>query len=115
MTDHKNISSYNDISEQQLLDYINNKLSQKERNDVELKMTESNFVHDAIEGLGNFNNKKNIEQVVHELNHHLHKQTGIKKHRKHRRKMNEQGLIIVAIIVILLLIMFGYFVIKELR
>ncbi len=70
----KNNSSYNVISEEQLLRYINGKLSGEEQYMVERAIEEDPFLYDALEGLAEIQNKETISQLTAQINANLSKQ-----------------------------------------
>ena len=72
-----------DIEQEKLLDYLNKKLSAAEAHEVEKQMAEDEFMNDAVEGLENFKNKKDLSLLVDQLNNDLKKQTAKKKKKYH--------------------------------
>ena len=106
-------NSNKDIDNQKLMDYINGKLSELEKNEVEQQMVDNNFVNDAIEGLKDIRDKKDIQSYIDQLNNSLQKQVERKKERREKRRLKEYPWIYFAIILILLLCVVGYLVIKQ--
>ena len=103
------------IDEQMLMDYLEGRLSPEEKHRVELIMSESRFVDDAIEGLAAMKDKQKIATILHELNSQLHQKT-----RKKLRKYNvlipdQQTLTIAAIISILLLAVIAFVIFKMMQ
>jgi anti-sigma factor RsiW len=111
----KNIlsNSNKDIDNQKLMDYLSGKLSAEEKHEIEKQMAESDFVNDAVEGLQDIKNKKDVSQYVDQLNDNLHKQLDKKKKRKQKRALKDQPWIYLAIILLLLLIVICFIVIKK--
>jgi phage terminase small subunit len=105
-------NSNKDIDNQKLMDYLSDKLSGKEKHDVEKLMADSALFNDAVEGLQQFKNKTQLSAFVSQLNADLHKQLLKKAQRKQKRKLREHFWIYLAVIVILLLIIIGFIVIK---
>src|SRR6187200_3225494 len=97
------------------MDYLSGSLSGKDIHEVEKWMSESEFINDAVEGLQEVKNKKNIETLVQQLNTDLHKELEQKKIRKQKRKLKEYHWIYFAIILILLLLIVTWFVIQRLH
>jgi len=60
--------SNKDIDNQQLMDYLSGRLSDKERHEVEQKMAGNELLNDAVEGLQGFSDKKNVQAYVDQLN-----------------------------------------------
>ena len=110
-----NILSYSnkDIDNQKLMDYLSDKLSGEEKHEMEKLMTDSPLVNDAVEGLQQFENKKNLLAFAEQLNTDLHKQLEKKKQRKQKLKLKEQPWLYTAIILILTLLIIGFIVITH--
>ncbi|MDQ6757200.1 MAG: hypothetical protein M3004_09720 [Bacteroidota bacterium] len=106
-------NSNKDIDNQKLMDYLSDKLSAEEKHDVEKLMTESDFINDAVEGLEEVSDKKDLSLFVEQLNSDLHKQLNKKKKRKQKLKLKEQPWLYLTIILILLLIIISFIVIKK--
>ena len=113
--DLKNILSENnkDIEQEKLLDYLNKNLPAAEAHEVEKQMANDEFMNDAVEGLENFKDKKDVLLLVQQLNEDLKKQTQKKKQKKEKRKLKEQPWLYFTIILILLLAIIGYVIIKK--
>ncbi len=115
MDELKNIlsNSNKDIDNQKLMDYLSDKLSAEEKHEIEKQMNDSDFLNDALEGLGNVREKKDISFLVEQLNANLHKQLEKKKKRKQKRTIKDQPWLYLTIITILLLIIICFIVIKK--
>jgi len=106
-------ASNKDIDNQKLMDYLSGKLSDEQRHDVEKQMADSEFVNEAMEGLEEVKNKKELNFYIEQLNADLHKQLDKKNARKQKRKLKDQPWIYLAIVVLILLIVIGFIVIKK--
>jgi anti-sigma factor RsiW len=102
-----------DIEQEKLLDYLNKNLSADEAHEVEKQMADDEFMNDAVEGLENFKNKKDVSLMVQQLNSELKKQTAKKKARKEKRRLKDQPWLYITIVILLLLIIIAYVVIKK--
>ena len=102
-----------EFSEEELMQYLNNNLSNEKQHAIEMQMAESSFLDDAVEGLKEFDNKKNISNYTKELNKQLLKYTTRKKVGKSKRKFKQQDWIIMAVVIIMMLCLLGYFVVNE--
>jgi anti-sigma factor RsiW len=102
-----------DIEQDKLLDYLNKNLSAAEAHEVEKQMADDEFMNDAMEGLENFKNKKDVSLLVQQLNAELKKQTAKKKARKEKRRIKDQPWLYITVITLLLLVIIGYIVIKK--
>jgi anti-sigma factor RsiW len=102
-----------DIEQEKLLDYLNKNLSAAEAHEVEKQMADDAFMNDAVEGLENFKNKKDVSLMVEQLNSELKKQTAKKKARKEKRRLKDQPWLYITIVTLLLLVIVTYVVIKK--
>ena len=102
-----------DIDQETLLLYLQGKLSAQEQHEVEKKIMDNEFATDALEGLQNFKDKKNIAALVDQLNADLKRRTEKKKKLKSKMKINLDSNLILAIAIILLLIVLSYFIIHK--
>ena len=107
--------SNKDIDNQKLMDYVAGKLSASESHELEAQMAENEFLNDALEGLQQVRDKKNLEGMVDVLNNDLQKKLNQKKNRKEKRKLKEFTWIYYAIVLILLFIILTWFVIHHLH
>ena len=111
----KNIlsNSNKDIDNQKLMDYLSGKLSAEEKHEIEKQMADSDFMNDAMEGLEEVKNKKDLALFVEQLNTNLHKQLDKKKKRKQKRALKDQPWLYLTIVLLLLLIIICFIVIKK--
>jgi hypothetical protein len=106
-------NSSKDIDNQQLMDYLAGKLSENDKREVEMLLADNEFLNDALEGLENVKDKKNINVFVEQLNRELQKKLLRKKLKKQKRKLPQQRWIYIAIIVILALVILTWFMIMK--
>jgi hypothetical protein len=113
--DLKNIlSNLNpDIDQETLLQYLQGKLSAQQQHELEKQMMDNDFNADALEGLEEFKNKKNINVLVDQLNADLKRRTEKKKRFREKLKLNLDANLIIAIVIILLLIILSYMIIHK--
>ncbi len=105
-------NSNKDIDNQQLMDYLSRQLSKQDTHDLEKLMANDEFVNDAVEGLQQFNRKKDLNTYVQQLNDDLKKQLEKKKARKNKRKLENYPWIHFAVVLLLLLFIIAFVVIK---
>ncbi len=74
-----------DIDQETLMLYLQGKLSEQKKHEVEEKLLENEFADDAIDGLKEFRDKEQVSYMVEALNRDLKKRTEKKK--KRREKM----------------------------
>ena len=103
-----------EVDQETLLRYLQGKLSDHEQHEVEKQMMGDDFEADALEGLQEFKNKKNLSLLVDQLNADLKRRTEKKKRFKEKMKLNLDSNLIIAVVIILLLIILCYFVIHKL-
>jgi anti-sigma factor RsiW len=108
------LQEHDDLSEQQLLDYLNGKLSAEERHAVEIRLADDELMRDAEEGLQQVKEKQNLDAVTAQLNARLAEQ--LKKRRKKLRKsLPNQSLLITTTFIILVLVVIAFMVIYKMR
>ena len=102
-----------EIDQETLLQYLQGKLSADQQHEVEKQLIDSDFETDALEGLQDFKDKKNISFLVDQLNADLKKRTEKKKRLKQKLKIQLDPSVILAIIIIMLLIVISYVIIRK--
>jgi len=114
MTDNlKDILSHlsTDIDQETLLLYLQDKLSEEKKHEVEKKLIDNEFASDAMEGLQEFKDKQRVAYLVDMLNRDLKKKTEKKKQRRQRMQLKVQSWLYISIIIIILLIIISYIVV----
>src|SRR4051794_39869615 len=99
-----------ELNEEQLMKYIQGKLTEQETNAFERKMADSAFLNDGVEGLQQFSSSEKINAYVQQTNSNLHQRITGKKIKKNISIQNISWELAIAIIVILLCIL-GYAII----
>ncbi|RYG02264.1 MAG: hypothetical protein EOO02_10925 [Chitinophagaceae bacterium] len=107
-------NSNKDIDNQKLMDYLSGKLSEAEKHEVEVWMSDNEFASDAVEGLQEFDQKKDLQNYVDNLNKELNQYIQVKKKRREKKRLKENPWMYLTIFIILLVIVIGYFVIHQL-
>ncbi|MFL5810958.1 MAG: hypothetical protein ACJ749_15665 [Flavisolibacter sp.] len=102
-----------DVDQEALLRYLQGKLSAGEQHELEKQMMDDEFGADALEGLQNFKDKRDISLLVEQLNSDLEKKTEKKKKFKEKLRLQLDPIILFTIILILLLIVISYIVISH--
>jgi len=99
-----------ELNEEQLLNYIQNKSTDDQAYKVERKMADSSFENDGIEGLQQFSSTEKINAYVQQINEDLHHRLTDKKL---KRKLGFKNLSweIIAVVVVILLCLLGYAII----
>jgi hypothetical protein len=102
-----------DIDQETLLLYLQDKLPEAKKHEVEKQLLESEFTDDAMEGLKEIKDKQQISYMVDMLNRDLKKKTEKKKQRREKLKLKEQPWLYISIFILLLLIIFCYYIIHR--
>ena len=91
------------IDQETLLLYLQDKLPSEKKHEVEKTLAENELANDALEGLQQVNDKKQIAYMVEMLNCDLKKKVEKKKQRREKMKLKDQpGLYMVIFIFIIL-------------
>ena len=106
-------NSNKDIDNQKLMDYLSDKLSEKEKHEFEKNIVNSEMLNDVVEGLEKFKNKKDVSTLVEQLNTNLKKLLEKKKEKKLKREIKNLNWLYFSIILILIIILIGFLVIKK--
>ncbi|HEY0434498.1 MAG TPA: hypothetical protein VGC95_11530 [Chitinophagaceae bacterium] len=104
-----------DIDPETLLLYLQNRLSQEQRHELEKKLLESDFGGEAEEGLRAFKDASQLPTVVEQLNRSLKNRLRQRRKLKNRIHLLEQPWIYVAAFVIIVLVVISYIVIRRLQ
>ena len=102
-----------EVDQQTLLLYLQGKLSEKEKHEVEKQLLQSNFDDEAMEGLQEIKDKQQIQYMVEMLNRDLKKKTEKKKQRREKMKIKDQPWLYISILILILLIVISYIVIHR--
>jgi hypothetical protein len=103
----------NEIDQETLLLYLQDKLSDEKKHEVERKLLDNEFASDALEGLQEFKDKQQIAYMVDALNRDLKKKTEKRKLIRERMKLPDQTWLIISIIIVILLIIISYMVVHH--
>jgi hypothetical protein len=103
-----------DVDQEMLLLYLQNKLSEEKKHEVEKKLLDNQFANDALEGLQQFDDKQRINFLVEQLNNDLRHKLEKKRQRREKMVIKDQPWLYVAVLIILMLIVVGYFVVRKL-
>lgn len=98
------------LTDEDLLRYLDNDLSEEEKNVLEKKVIDS-FESDAIDGLQQIKDTDKLRRHVRHLNKKLPYLLRLKKHRLEKNSLKDFQWIILAIIVLLFLCTMGYVII----
>ena len=102
-----------EVDQETLLRYLEGRLTDEQKHEIEKRMLGSDFTDDAMDGLQDIKNKKDLSSLVEQLNRDLHKKLEKKKKRRERLRFRDQPWLYIAIVIILLLIVASYVVIHR--
>jgi len=102
-----------DIDQETLLLYLQGKLSDEKKHEVEKQLLNNDFDEDAMDGLQEFKDKEQLQYMVEMLNRDLKKRTEKKKKRREKMKIKDQPWLYISIIILFILIAISYLVIKK--
>ena len=102
-----------DIDQETLLLYLQDKLPVEKRHEVEKTLASNEFANDALEGLLQFGDKKQIAHLVETLNRDLKKKIEKKSLRREKLKLKDQPWLYVAIFIFIILIVLSYMIIHR--
>ena len=106
---------HSDTDQQTLLNYLQGKLSAEQQHELEKNLLDDEFEAEALEGLQQINDKKNISALVESLNIDLKKKTTKKKKWRQRREIKLDFWLLLTIVLILVLAIVGYLIIHMMR
>jgi hypothetical protein len=102
-----------DIDQETLLLYLQDKLPEEKKHEVEKKLLENEFANDAMEGLQEIKDKQQIAYMVEMLNRDLKKKTEKRRQRREKMKLKDQSWLYISIIIIILLIIISYIMVHK--
>jgi len=112
---YKDILSHlsTEVDQETLLLYLQGKLSEEKKHEIEKKLIENEFADEALEGLLAIKDKEQIMYMVEMLNRDLKKKTEKKKQRREKMKFKNQPWLYLSILILILLIVISYVVIHR--
>jgi anti-sigma factor RsiW len=108
------LNQRDDLTEEELLQYLQGNLTPEERNAVEQRLASSDMMSDAEEGLRLADEKK-MRHAVADLNKQLSLQLQHQRRKRKHKPIPNQSLIIVTTFIILVLIVLGFLVIYKMK
>ena len=99
-----------DIDQETLLLYLQDKLPEDKKYELEKQLMENEFAGDALEGLREIKDKQQIHFMVEMLNRDLKKKTEKKRKRREKMQIKDQTWLYISAIIIILLILISYMV-----
>ena len=111
----KNILSHltTEIDQETLLLYLQDKLPAEKKHEVEKTLVENEFANDALEGLQQIHDKKQIAYTVEMLNRDLRKKTEKQKQRRLKLQLKDQSWLYIVVFIFIILIILSYMIISR--
>lgn len=112
---YKDILSHlsKEVDQETLLLYLQGKLSEEKKHDVEKLLIQDEFNDDALDGLQEFKDKEQLQFMVEMLNRELKKKTEKKKNMREKMKIKDQPWLYISLLIIIILIAISYIVIHR--
>lgn len=98
------------LDPQKLMDYLEGKLSDQEKHEVESILADSAFMDDAAEGLGAMKDKQKIASILFELNSQLHKKTQQRRKLQFSNRLPFPGWLLFTTVTLILLMVLAYII-----
>jgi hypothetical protein len=102
-----------EVDQETLLLYLQGKLSEEKKHEVEKILLQNEFEDEALEGLQEFKDKEQLQYMTEMLNRDLKKKTEKKKKRREKMQLKDQPWLYISILILLLLIVLSYMVIRK--
>lgn len=102
-----------DVDQETLLLYLQGKLSEEKKHEVEKQLLQNEFDGDAMEGLQEIKDKQQVQYMVEMLNRDLKKKTEKKRQRREKMRIKDQPWLYISILILILLIVLAYIVIQR--
>jgi citrate synthase len=102
-----------DIDQETLLLYLQGKLPDEKKHEVEKQLLQNEFDEDAVDGLQEIKDKEQLRYMVEMLNRDLKKKTAKKKQRREKMKIKDQPWLYISILIFIILIVLSYLVIRR--
>jgi hypothetical protein len=102
-----------EVDQETLMLYLQGKLSEEKKHEVEKQLLQSEFEEDAVDGLQEFKDKEQLQYMVEMLNRDLKKKTQKKNKRREKMQIKYEPSIYISILILLLLVALCYIVIRK--
>lgn len=104
----------NNNSNKKIIEYVKGSLDPVESHKLEEKMSVSDFENDALEGLMHVKDKQQLENIIKDLDVHLHKSLQRSKKRK-KDSIQPMLFVVISLITILLTVFMAFYIYKLLN
>lgn len=101
------------IDQETLLLYLQGKLSEDKKHEVEKQLLQNEFDEEAVDGLQEFHDKEQLQYMVEMLNRDLKKKTEKKKRRREKMNIKDQPWLYVSILILIIILALSYIFIRR--
>ena len=102
-----------EVDQETLLAYLQGQLSAEKQHELEKSLVDNPFASDALEGLRDISDKKQLNHAIELLNRDLRKKIETRKKRRSKLKIPDQSNMAIVILILLLLVVICFLVIKK--
>src|SRR5436190_9374445 len=102
-----------EVDQETLMLYLQKKLPADKQHEIEKKLLENEFAEDALEGLKQFSDERQIPAMVDQLNADLRRKLEKKRKRREKLRIKEQPVLYIVAAIILMLIIIGYILVRK--
>jgi hypothetical protein len=100
------------VDQQTLLQYLQGKLSEEKKHEVEKQLLENDFELEAMEGLQQMKDQRKIQSMVYQLNRDLKARTKKRRLRRQKMELKQEPWLWITIFIMLALIIISYIIIR---
>lgn len=104
-----------EVDQETLLLYLQDQLDADKKHELEKQLVDNPFAGDALEGLRQIRDKKQIAFMVDMLNRDLRKKTEKRKERRRKLQLPDQSQLYITVLIVLLLIIICFVVIWKMK
>jgi hypothetical protein len=101
------------VDQETLLLYLQGKLAENKKHEVEKLLLQNEFDDEALEGLQEFKDKEQLQYMVEMLNRDLKKKTEKKKRRREKLNIKDQPWLYVSILILIIILSLVYIYIRR--
>jgi len=109
---HRPDGSPDTVYEQQLMDYLEGRLSPEQAHDMEKMMADSGFLDDAVEGLSLMKDRKELSGILRDLNSRLQGKVRKQKQKQRADLPGTLTVTIIALLTVLALVTLAYIIFR---
>ena len=101
------------VDQETLLLYLQGKLSEDKKHEIEKQLLQTEFDEEAMDGLQEFKDKEQLQYMVEMLNRDLKKKTEKRKRRREKMNIKDQPWLYVSILILIIILALSYIFIRR--